>query len=144
MTSPPIRFAEASVRLDQPLARVWEIVAGFGGLQHWVDGVSDCTVEGHGVGAIRTLVRNGNRVQERLEAVDPAAHSISYSIMPPHRLPASNVRGTITLDALPDGGTRISWQADATDFVMPPEEFGHRIGKFYADSIEGLRHLLER
>lgn len=143
MTRAAITYAEVSERLEHPLARVWEQIAMFGGLERWADGVSECSVEGEGIGAVRTVVRNGNRVRERLETIDPAARMIRYQILPPHALPAENVHGNILLRALTDEATEIVWRSDATDFCAEPEWLGARISTFYRDSIGGLQRLLD-
>ena len=143
MTSAAITYAEVSARLEHPVARVWDRIAAFGGLELWVDGVSDCTVEGDGVGAVRTVVRNGNSVRERLEEIDPRSHMIRYRILPPHSIPADNVCGSILLQELADGATEMVWRSDATDFHVEPDMLGERISAFYGASIQGLARLLD-
>lgn len=142
MTSPSITYAEVEARLDHPIDAVWLRIAAFGGLQHWADGVSDCTVEGAGVGAVRTVTRNGNTVCERLEAIDAEARTLRYQILPPHPLPADDVHGNVALTALDNGATKIVWRSDATNFRAPPEALGARIADFYQASIDGLSRLL--
>jgi hypothetical protein len=135
----------ASVRavLDHPIETVWTRIAAFSGLEGWADGVSACSVEGEGVGAVRTVTRNGFSVRERLEAIDPAAHMLRYQILQPHPLPADVVHGNVILWALEEGRTEILWRSDAADFKVPPEALGARIEAFYAASIEGLRRSLD-
>lgn len=143
MTRSSITYATVRAELDHPIERVWARIAAFGGLQDWADGVSACTVEGDGVGAVRTVTRNGNNVRERLEAIDPAAYMLRYQILQPHLLPADAVHGNVILRALGDGRTEMVWRSDAADFRVLPEELGARIEAFYGASIEGLRRLLE-
>jgi len=102
-----IEYACVRAVLDHPLARVWRYVGLFGELDRWVDGVTACSVDGEGPGAVRTLTRNGATVRERLERLDTERHEISYLIEEPHALPASDVRGTITLSAIDHGTTEI-------------------------------------
>jgi Polyketide cyclase / dehydrase and lipid transport len=143
MTSPPITYATVTAILDHPIDAIWLKIAGFGGLEHWADGVQSCVVEGDGVGAIRIIVRNGNSVRERLEAIDPAAHMIRYKILPPNMMPAEDVHGTIALRATAASTTEIVWHSDATAFAVPQAALGARIEQFYAASIDGLRRLLD-
>jgi len=143
MATTPITYANISTILDHPIEAVWGHVAAFGGLEHWADGVSDCSVEGNGAGAIRTVVRNGGSVRERLEAIDPRTHMIRYQILPPHPLPADEVHGNIILRAIGPEATELVWRSDAIDFRVPPEALGARIEQFYRDSAEGLRRLLD-
>ncbi|MGH6614578.1 SRPBCC family protein [Sphingomonas sp.] len=141
--TPPTIYASVSAELDHPIDAVWARIGAFGGLQHWADGISGCSVEGEGQGAIRTVVRNGSEVRERLEAIDPAGHMIRYQILAPHSLPADDVHGVMILRAIGPATTRIVWRSDATAFRVPPEALGARIEQFYAASIEGLRRLLD-
>jgi hypothetical protein len=137
-----IEYARVTVILDHPVDRVWAYAGQFGGLDHWADGVTECAVVGEGVGAVRTVTHHGRTVREQLHRFDPAAHEISYLILEPHAMPARNVRGTIGLRPLDDGRTEIVWCSHATDFEVPHEALGQRIGQFYAASINGLNRLL--
>ena len=140
--SDPIEYARVSMIVDHPIDRVWAIAGRFGGLEHWADGVTECKLVGEGVGAVRTVTRHGRTVLEQLDRIDPTGHEISYLILEPHGMPARNVRGTISLAPLDDGGTEIVWRSHATDFQVPYAALGERIEQFYAASIEGLSRLL--
>jgi hypothetical protein len=142
MTTASITYATVRAELDHPITTVWARIDAFGGLEDWAEGVSACTVEGEGVGAVRTVTRNGNSVRERLEVIDPAAHMLRYQILQPHLLPADAVHGNVILRALGEGRTVMVWRSDALDFTVPPEALGVRIEAFYAASIDGLRRLL--
>ena len=137
-----IEYVRVSVILDHPLERVWRVAGQFGGLEQWADGVSLCVVQGDGVGAVRTVTRNGRTVREQLDRIDPAGHEISYLILEPHAMPARDVRGTIKLQPRDPGRTEILWSSHATDFAVSPEALGQRIGQFYLASIGGLNRLL--
>jgi hypothetical protein len=143
MTSSSITYASVRVELDHPIETVWARIAAFGGLEHWADGVSACSVEGEGVGAIRTVLREGRSVRERLEAIDPVGYRLRYKILPPHSLPADEVHGNIELCAPDEGSTEFMWHSDAIDFRVPPETLGVAIERFYSASIDGLRRLLD-
>ncbi len=142
MTSSSITYASVTAELDHPIETIWARIAAFGGLEDWAEGVSACSVEGAGVGAVRTVVRGGSSVRERLEAIDPIGHMLRYQILPPHRLPAEVVHGNVLLRALGDGRTELVWRSDARDFTVAPEVIGARIEAFYATSIEGLKRVL--
>jgi hypothetical protein len=143
MTSSSITYASVRAELDHPIETVWARIAAFGGLEDWVEGVSACSVEGTGVGAVRTVVRGDGDVRERLEVVDPVAYVLRYQILPPHRLPAGAVHGNVLLRALGEGRTEMVWRSDARDFTVAPEVLGARIEAFYAASIEGLKQVLD-
>jgi hypothetical protein len=144
MASDAMIYAEVHELLDHPVEIVWLHVAAFGAIDRWVDGVTRCEMTGEGPGAVR-IVRLGERqVCEQLEEIDPAAYRLRYQILPPHLLPASNVRSEIRLIPLGGGRTEMVWCSEATEFDVPPEQLGAMIETFYRRSIEGLRRLLDR
>jgi hypothetical protein len=143
MARPPARTVYASVRavLDYPIDAVWAVAGRFDGLEAWADGVSACSVEGEGVGSVRTVSRGGI-VREQLQSCDPGRHQIRYKILAPHALPADEVCGEITLRAIGPEATEIVWRSDAARFHAPPEALGERIEAFYRASIRGLERVL--
>jgi hypothetical protein len=138
MATGDAEYARVERVIEQPLARVWAVVCRFGGLERWADGVTACNLDDD----VRTVTRNGATVRERLDRRDPDAHEIAYTILPPHPLPADDVRGIITLRAAGPGRTGIVWRSEARDFQIPAGVLGARIEQFYAASIEGLDRLL--
>jgi hypothetical protein len=130
------------VTLDHSAEAVWTAVAAFGRIDLWAAGISGCVAEGEGPGTVRTVSLAGREVRERLETIDPAAHSLRYLVLPPHGLPAQNVRGEIRLTPLDGGGVEIRWRSEASDFEVPPEHLAARIEDFYRRSIEGLDRML--
>ncbi len=137
-----IEYAHVRVALDHPIDEVWAVAGQFGGLETWCDGVSTCSVEGEGVGAVRTVTRGVGVVREQLETLDPQRCQLSYRILPPHALPADEVRGAITLKALGPRKTEIVWRSSAERFHAPPGPLGARIEAFYRASIQGLDQRL--
>jgi hypothetical protein len=142
MTTEPRTYARVCRTLDHPIEAVWRRVAAFGGIDRWVAGVEACRVEGDGVGAIRTVELGDRVARERLEAIDAAGRRLRYRILPPHALPARDVCSEISLTALDDGRTEMTWRSDATGFTVPAEQLGARIERFYDLSIDGLARLL--
>ncbi len=143
MTTASRTYARVVVVIDHPVERVWTVVAAFGGLERWAEGVTGCIVEGEDIGAVRTVALGERQARERLEAIDPAARTIRYHILPPHQMPADNVYSEMKLTRLDEARTEIAWQSEASDFRVSPEELGARIEAFYSGSIEGLARLLD-
>lgn len=92
-----------------PLDVVWELVSDFGGVDRWSAGAVTCTVDGVGVGAVRTVERDGRRVRERLERWDGSDHSLSYGFVDDVPLAVAHLVATIAVR----GGdeTDITWSA---------------------------------
>jgi len=89
-------------RVTAPAERVWEILSDFAGIAKLSPAIQSCTVEGEGVGAVRTLgMPGGASIQERLEAHDEQAKTFSYSIIGNSPLPFNGYLSTVTVK--PDG-----------------------------------------
>lgn len=142
MTTIPMTYVSIEAMIDQPIDLVWPAVAAFGELDRWAAGVTGCKIEGAGIGAIRTVSIGDRQARERLEAIDPASHRLTYHVLEPHSMPARNVVSTIELTAMEGNRTAMVWRSQASDFDIPPEKVGERIGAFYAASIEGLKRML--
>lgn len=64
--------------------------------------------EGSGIGMTRTLTFGKSEFVERLESLDEATHTTSYSLVE-GPLPAKDYVGTIRLEPAGDKATRIVW-----------------------------------
>ncbi len=135
-------YADVRVVLDHPVAILWPPIAAFGELDRWAAGITGCSVEGEGPGAVRTVSLGDRQTRERLEAIDPSVHHLRYHILPPHRMPAQNIYSEISLTALGDNRTEVRWRSEATDFDAPLQQIGVVIEGFYRRSIEKLDQLL--
>jgi hypothetical protein len=137
-----MEYVRIEVTLDQPLGVVWGMVSAFGALKAWADGVEACSLEGIGVGSIRATTRNGNVTRERLDAIDAASHSVSYSLLAPYRLPAKDVRATIQLRAVGPSRTAMTWFSEASEIQGSQAELAAYVDCFYRNSIARLGELL--
>jgi len=98
-------------RVAAPAERVFAVLADFAGLADLSPAIESCTVEGEGVGAVRTLrMAGGLSLQERLESHDAAARRFSYSIIGENPLPFRDYLSTVTVE--PDGADacRVDWR----------------------------------
>ena len=98
------RQAEVVVRrrVAAPAERVWALLSDFGGLADLSPMIQSCTVEGEGVGAVRTLgMPGGATLQERLEGHDERQKTFSYSIIGNNPLPFTGYLSTVKVE--PDG-----------------------------------------
>ncbi len=127
-----------------PADTVWREIADFGGIARWVQGVSACMMEGVGVGAVRTvLIGQSRQVRERLTTLDTASRRLGYEVMPPHTLPARDVRSMLDVIDLAPGQARITWRSQATFDGNDSGAMADAIGKFYRASLQNLRALLD-
>ena len=92
-------MAEAKVVKDiqAPAAEVWAQLADFGGIKAGGP-IESVSVEGEGVGMVRTLVMGGASVVERLEEHDAERLTFTYAIINEDSpLPFDNYSATVNL-----------------------------------------------
>lgn len=132
---------EVRESIDAPAARVWEMVGDFGGLAR-IGLVPSCTLEGEGVGAVRTLDMGGSVVRERLEAHDDTGRTLTYSMVETGPLPVGNYRSTIRV--LEDGPQRciLDWSGEFDPLEGATEQAEQTVRGIYTGGIQGLRKAL--
>jgi len=92
-------------------ARVWELVRGFGDVLNWSDGLESCTLEGEGIGAVRTLgLPGGLTIQEQLESFDESGRSFGYAIIGDTPLPFSDYHSVFQVRDVGADRCAIEWR----------------------------------
>ena len=121
--------------------RVWELVRDFGGVERYAAGIEKCTVEGQGIGAVRTLgLPGGLSLQERLEAFDDAGRRLSYAIVA-GPIPVASYLATI--EVCDEGsGCRIDWSSHFEPKGITDEQGRAMIEGVYKGGIAGVRKAL--
>lgn len=118
MTSPT---KEVSKVIDAPIGEVWAIISAWGSERLWFPGVIKSSVEGFGIGSVRTLTFSDHSfsVSERLEVADPSTHTISYLILRDDDKMKKS-RGTLSLTEVDDDGakTRFTWTG-RSEWIAP-------------------------
>jgi len=128
--------------LVAPIERVWACFADFGDLSAWAPGRSRVPVEGHGVGAVRTVAGEGGpTVRERLEAYDPADHTFSYAMLE-SPFPFTDYVATVRLRDLGSGRTLIDWSSTFEPRGAEAEQVAQMIEGIYRMFIARLKETL--
>ncbi len=110
--------ASSITRIFVPAKTVWRLISDFGSAGQYLAGVVDCTVEGKGVGAVRTLTNaDGGTVIERLEALDETALRLSYTLLTD--TPFHNCVMTISVRDLGPGESELMWSANFQPVGIP-------------------------
>ncbi len=139
-----MEYVRVSTRIVAPVDQVWAMVAAFGALVAWCPSMTACGLEGEGVGSIRTAHIYGITSREQLLEVDPPAHKIVYTLLPPCALPMHNIRSTMQLSAVGASATEVMWYSEADDAPAAPAEAVAAVEGFYSESLAGLKALLEK
>ncbi len=102
----------ADVRIEDEIAggvdAVWAKIADFGGIEEWAPRLEKCELEGEGVGSVRRISMGGMQIGERLEKLDEAGRSLTYSIVE-GPMPVENYLATITVSDIGSGRSHIVW-----------------------------------
>ncbi|KAJ3541097.1 hypothetical protein NM208_g4755 [Fusarium decemcellulare] len=76
-------LAQYSDTINAPVEEIWAIIAAFGSESLWMPTCIKSTLEGFGLGAVRSLVLSPQPdvvIKEKIEAADPINHTIRYSV----------------------------------------------------------------
>lgn len=120
-------------------ADVWKTVSDFGGIAKLGGGVTSCTLEGEGVGSVRTItLGTGAVIKERLESCDEAAHSLSYSIIEAP-LPLKDYVSTMKLTDAGDGQCELAWSSTFEPAGVPEAEAKKMVEGIYHMGIAGYQ-----
>lgn len=100
---------EVDKTIPGTLDAAWAKIADFGTMG-WAPGIESCELEGSGVGSVRKLKMGPMEIHERLESLDAAAKTLSYSIVE-GPMPTENYLATIQLSEAGAGQVRVQWGA---------------------------------
>ena len=132
---------KVSERVESSAGSVWDLLRDFGGVTRYSAGIESCTVEGSGVGAVRTIrLPGGMELQERLEAFDDCGRRLQYAIVA-GPLPMSNYLATI--EVREDGdGTLIDWSSTFDPKGASEAQVQKMVEGIYRGGIAGIRKTL--
>ena len=137
---------KVSESVAAPAAKVWELLGDFGGVAKWGGAMlQSCTVEGSGVGAVRTIgLPGGASIQERCEAYDDAGRTLSYAIVGKSPIPVRGYHSTCRVVATGANQCRIDWDGHFEPVGVTEEQAQSMIRAIYVGAITSVRALLER
>lgn len=134
--------ALAMIMIHAPADAAWRLVGDFGAADQYLARVVNCTVEGEGVGARRTLTSaDGSTVVERLETLDEEAHRLSYAL-----LTDTPFRDCLTTMALRDLGphrAELAWSATFEPDGLPVSEAVDLLEGALAANCLALKQFME-
>ena len=124
---------------------VWELVRDFGGIKKWNSGaISDISVEGEGIGAVRTITLPGElTLQEELRGFDAAERSFSYAIVGDSPMPVSDYLATLTIVPVSADLCRVEWGSTFECGDFPEEKAIPLVEGIYKNGIVGLKQFFE-
>ncbi len=124
-------------------SKVFAALVDFGGVSKLLpDGIESCTLQGSGVGSVRTIKLKGapGEVVERLECAYEQS-VFSYSIIAPSPLPLDHYHAVVTLSDAANGGCRIVWGSNWVANGAPEAEVKKMLEDLYNGLIAALAKL---
>ncbi len=123
---------------------VWKLLRDFGGIQKWSGGgIESCSVEGEGIGAVRTIgIAGGASLQERLEAFDDERRTFNYSIIGASPLPLTDYLSTVAVTGTGADSSRVDWSASFEPKGISEEQAQQLVRGIYTGGIAGLKKTL--
>jgi len=112
---------------------LWRIVSDFNGLSKFMEAVTAGSVDGEGIGAIRTLtLPDGAQIHERLEEFDDSKMKLVYSILD-GPLPVEAYKSTMQVTDLGNGKSELMWSS-----IFNPKGASEKESK---EAIEGIYNM---
>ncbi|MFV0257420.1 MAG: SRPBCC family protein [Acidimicrobiales bacterium] len=122
--------------------RLWALVSDFGGIADILDGVASCSLDGEGVGAIRSIPAGGGTVRERLDELDPDAHRLTYSIVD-GPMPFVDYSATMAITEDGKDACTLTWTGSFQPDGIPADKAERLAGGIYEGGIAGFRAALD-
>ena len=121
--------------------RLWAMVVDFGNVS-WIPGAEGVRTEGKGPGMVRIIGAPGAEIHERLETVDEAEKSISYTIPKGIPLPVTGYRATMKVHARGPERSELEWSCSFEPAGVSEAEAAGQIQGLYAMLIGFIRTKL--
>ena len=135
--------SSCTTTIHVPADAIWQVISDFGAACQYITMVVNCTVEGEGVGALRTLTSaDGTTILERLDAVDVAARRLSYTLLTD--TPFGDCLTTMSVRALGSHLSELAWSASFQPDGLPASEAVALLEGALEANCLALKQLLER
>jgi hypothetical protein len=113
--------ATQMITIHAPVEAIWQLISDFGTGAKYLAMVTHCTVQGNGVGALRTLTYlDGSVIVERLELFDEGAHCLRYVLLTDTLF--GGCLTTMVLRALSSEQTELIWSVNFQSAGLPESE----------------------
>jgi len=105
--------------------------------------IESCTLEGSGVGAVRTLgLSGGMTIRERCDELDSAGRALTYSIIGKSPIPVRDYVSTCRVVETGAGQCRVDWEGRFEPDGAPEEQAQAMVRAVYTGGITTVRKIL--
>ncbi len=134
--------ASSMITIHAPADAIWQVISDFGAACQYLVGVVNCSVEGEGIGALRSLTSaDGSTIVERLESLDAAARRLSYALLTD--TPFGNCLTTMAVHDLGSRQAELAWSASFQPDGIPASEAVALLEGALAANCLALKQLME-
>ena len=134
--------ATSVITIHAPAAIIWQVISDFGAACKYLFMVVNCTVEGEGVGARRTLTStDGGVIVERVETLDEVTHRLNYALLTD--TPFRNCLTTMMVRALGSSQAELEWSATFEPDGLPASEAAELMEGALAANCLALKQFME-
>jgi hypothetical protein len=137
-------MGQVSVKVSMPVAadKVWQTLRDFGSMHKWASGIAGLSLQGAGVGAVRTMTyQDGSRVVERLESLNDAGRTLSYTILE-STLPVEGYVASLTVREL-GAGCEVEWFSTFGAKGAAEQDVSRMLAVGYRKALSGLQKSLK-
>lgn len=127
---------------EAPIGEVWALIAAYGAEKAWIEGVLKSSVEGSGIGALRTMTFRDFVAEEVLEECDPKTYRFVYRLLDPAPLPIEGGFGTMQLTALAPDRTRLEWTSNAQSMQGEKALLSEQVTTMFMASVANIKRYL--
>ena len=134
--------ASSEITIDASADAIWQVISDFSAACNYLVMVIGCTVEGQGIGALRTLTStDGSTIVERLESLDAAARRLSYALLTD--TPFGDCLTTMTVRDVGPHQAELAWSASFQPDGLPASEAVALLEGALTANCLALKQLME-
>ena len=129
--------------ISAPAERVWALVSEWGGTHKWIPGVGPVSVEGEGVGSVRSADLDpatgfSGSISERLLAFDDVSMSFQYAAIGESPLPVQDYVATMKVSPSGNGESSVTWSSTWEPLGRPEAEIREIFATLYNISLDNV------
>ena len=128
--------------VEAPAQEVWELLRDFSSIDRYASGISSCVMEGHDVGAVRTLTVSNGVICEQLLKIDQSAQAVTFAVIS-SPLPMSSCISTICVESLSPDSCEVTWSSVFEPKRIPAKSARKILSSVYQSGIEGMQRAVE-
>jgi hypothetical protein len=127
--------------LEASADKVWASISAFDGIERYLPAVRSSSVQGQGVGCLRTCtLTDGVVLRERLVAIDPETRTLRYELVEAP-FPIEGYVATMEVRELTQGRCEFRWSSKFQVKDGPAAVFEGIFAQAYAAGADGLERL---